>query len=82
MTEKDLLKLKKQLEKSKLEKAQLEGGLTNMMQTLKTEWDCDTLEEAETLLKKMKRKKENLDAQITTGLEEMDDKFSQFDQDE
>lgn len=82
MTEKDLLKLKRQLEKAKLEMAQQEGGLKNMLQTLKTDWDCETLEEAETLLKKMKRKKEKLDEQIAAGLEDMSDKFSQFNQDE
>lgn len=82
MKEKELLRLKKQLEKSKLDKAQLDGELKNMMKTLKTDFQCDSVDEAEKLLKKMVRNQTKLEDQIAHSLEEIDEKYSKLFQDD
>jgi len=79
MTEKQLLALKEEIEEAKSEVSKLEGRREQMMDTLKKDWDCETLEEAETKLEKMRKDFETLEEQIQEGLEELDEKYKSLD---
>ena len=77
MTEKDLLKLKREIDEAKTSVADLNGQLTAMMKQLKKDWNCASVEDGEKLLKKMKKEIEGLEEQIETGVKEIEEKYEQ-----
>lgn len=50
-------KLKKEAEDLRSEVLRAEGSLQSLMASLKTNYDCSTIEEAETLLEKLTKEK-------------------------
>lgn len=65
---KHITKLKEQVESLQREADRSEGALEGVMSRLKDEFGCETIEDAEALLKEMKKKlrgtEERLDAEV------------------
>lgn len=75
MTEKDLLRLKGEVDKAKSTVAELNGQLTAMMKQLKKDWGVSSVDEGEKLLKKMKKDLETLEEKIEKGVNEIEEKY-------
>ena len=75
MTEKNLLELKDQIDEAKASVAELKGQQTILMQQLKTNYNCKSIEEAETLLAKWKKEVDKMQIQIDEGLKELEEKY-------
>ena len=75
MEAKDLIKLKERIEKEKIKKAQLEGELRSLMNSLKSNWGCDSTEEAKELLQDMKKKYSKMEEELEEGLKELEEKY-------
>lgn len=55
MNEKDLIQLKEKITKSKNVVLKLEGEKEGLMKTLKNDWECNSIDEAETKLSAMEK---------------------------
>jgi len=75
MKERELLQLKAKIQEAKNSTLRLEGQKDNLFKQLKKEFDCTTIEEAETLLEKEQKKEKKLDVKITDGLEKLENKL-------
>lgn len=75
MTERDLLKLKEDIEEAKEKFQQLKGQKNALMQQLKEEWDCTTIEDAHKILKKLEIEVEEISNEIVKGLDELEKKY-------
>lgn len=75
MTEKQLIDLKKKVEEAKTKSTELTGQKNALMKQLKKDWGCDTIEQAETKLKKLEKQIESIDEQIESGIEEIENKY-------
>ena len=73
--EQDLLKLKKDVESAKTSVSELTGQQNALVKQLKDDWQCNTLTEAETMLKKMQDDIANIDKKITTLTQELETKY-------
>jgi hypothetical protein len=75
MTEQDLLKLKQKIDDAKRQTSELKGHKTALMNQLKTDWKCNTVEEAEKLMTKMDKEITTLNDTIEKGLKELGEKY-------
>jgi outer membrane protein TolC len=75
MTEKDLLKLKKDIDEAQTNLSKLQGSKQVLMDQLNEAWGCTTTEEAEKKLALMKKKNETMIKQIEIGMQEIEDKY-------
>jgi len=75
MDEKQLLKLKEQIDEAKTAVSELRGHQTALLKQLKDDWGCKTVEEAQTKLKKMESEVSTLNDQITDGLKQLEEKY-------
>lgn len=75
MTERDLLKLKEDIEEAKEKFQQLKGQKNALMQQLKEEWDCTTIKDAHKILKKLEIEVEEISNEIVKGLDELEKKY-------
>jgi predicted nuclease with TOPRIM domain len=75
MTETDLLKLKSDIEKAKQTVSELNGQKTALMSQLK-EWDCKTIEEADSKLAEMEKEISNFNNKIAIGTKELESKYN------
>ena len=75
MTEDDLLKLKKKVETAKNTVSELKGQKTALMNQLKTDWGCSTIEAGEKKLKGLIKEVETLSQQIDENIEELQTKY-------
>lgn len=75
MNEKQLFKLKEEIDTAKTEVSELKGHLSALMTQLKTDWKCNTVEEAEKKIKSLKKDIDKLDEQIQTGITELEEKY-------
>ncbi len=82
MTEKDLLKVKEEIEESKSRVSELKGQQKALLKQLKDEFDCDTIEEAEEKLAEYENAITTLDKKIKRGLAEVDKKFNLVEKEE
>lgn len=73
--EQDLLKLKKDVESAKTSVSELTGQQNALIRQLKDDWQCNTLTEAETMLKKLQDDIANIDKKITTLTQELETKY-------
>jgi predicted nuclease with TOPRIM domain len=75
MTETELLALKSTIEKAKVQISELNGQRTALLSQLK-EWDCKTIEEAESKLKSMEEEISNFNNKIALGTGELESKYN------
>ena len=75
MTEVELLELKQKIDENKVKLAGLNGQVKIHMETLKKEWQCATLEEAEKKIEEIDKKIETLSSSIETKTKELEAKY-------
>jgi predicted nuclease with TOPRIM domain len=75
MTEQQLLDLKDQVEEAKTKVSELTGQKQALMNQLKTDWNCKTIEEANTNLKEMENSISVLEKKIERGVNELEEKY-------
>ena len=77
MKEQELLKLKQQIDNAKSQTAELKGHQSALLKQLKDDWKCNSVEEAERLVKKMDKEISDLNAKIEEGLNELEEKYNE-----
>lgn len=75
LTEKDLLKKKKEIEEAKDEMNSLKGQKKVYEEQLKKDWDCKSLQDAKKKLTEFQTKSQELGVEIEEGLEELEEKY-------
>lgn len=70
-------KLKAKADKLKVDISKAEGAYENVMQQIKDEFDCDTLEEAENLLEKLQAQAEEDEQSYNEAVKNFNDKWSE-----
>jgi len=75
MNEKELYKLKEKVDDAKTSIAEKKGHLTALMNQLKTDWKCDTVESGEKKLKSIKKEIDKLDEQIEAGITKLEELY-------
>lgn len=75
MDKKELLALKEDIENIKMEVSKLTGQKEALMKQLQTDWNCETLEEAEKKVKTMEKEISDLERQIEEGMKELEEKY-------
>ena len=76
LDEDGLLDLKKKIEDAKSTVAEYKGQLKSLMEQLKSDYGCSTLEQAEKKLKSLKGQIEDLNAEIEEGIEKLQEKYN------
>ena len=66
---------KKRVEDAKTQVAELNGQQTALMNQLKNDWGCKTIEEANTKLKGMESSISLLEKKIERGVKELEEKY-------
>jgi|GEM_PF-2032692 len=75
LTESELIEKKNEIENAKSELDSLKGQKKVYESQLKKDWDCDTLKDGKRKLKKMQNDADELDKEIATELEELEEKY-------
>lgn len=75
MTEKDLLKLKEEIDEAKEKFLQLKGQRDALLQQLKENWGCNSIKEGNKLLEDMKKEVESLNAEIVEGIDKLEENY-------
>jgi len=75
MTTEQLLALKDKIERGKTKLSELKGQKTQQLETLLEEWDCKSVEEAETKLTKLEKELETLEIEIEEDVVELKEKY-------
>lgn len=70
-----LTDLKSDIEKAKLQKAQAEGSIKELMNRLSQEFNLTSIDKAELKLEQLKREKDKLEQQIEDAVEELENEF-------
>ena len=78
MDERQLLKLKEEIDTAKTEVSELEGSKKTMLKDLLDRFGCKTLDEASAKLEKMAAEIEALQAQLDAGLREIEEKYGEI----
>ena len=76
LDEQDLLDLKKDIDEAKTKKSELMGQKKALMDQLKTDWDCKTVEEAQKKLKTMGDEIVGIEDQIEKGVTDLQEKYN------
>ena len=76
MTEKELLDLKEKVDDAKQAVSELTGQKNALMKQLKDDWQCKTIDEAETKLTKMDKDIDILEKKIENGVQELEEKYN------
>lgn len=82
MTEKDLIALKEKIGRAKEKLQRLEGRKESLMQQLKKDFNCDTVEAAESKVLLLQKKVEKLKKKVVDSLDKLSEKFPEYDSDE
>lgn len=75
MDKQDLLDLKKRIDEAKEDISKLEGRKAGYLETLKEQFKCNSVKDANELLEKMDRNIKDLEEEIKTGLEQLEEEF-------
>jgi len=77
MNERELISLKEDIENAKQKVSELRGERQALMNQLKDQWNCDSIESTEKKLKEKMQSKSKVDERIDTGLQELENKFEE-----
>lgn len=77
ITEKELLKLKKEIDDAKTAVSEAKGHLSALMKQLKENWDCTTVEKADKKLATMKKELETMLEDIETSSDKLEEKLQE-----
>ena len=75
MNEHQLLDLKKEIDEANKTAAELNGRRKQLMETLKTDWDCTSVDQAEKKAEKINGEIDRLNQQIKEGCNELEEKY-------
>lgn len=75
MDEKDLLDLKEEIEEAKNEVNQLKGQRNGLLESLAEDWKCDSVDEAEKKVAKLKKEIDKMDAKIQKGITKIEEQY-------
>jgi predicted nucleic acid-binding Zn-ribbon protein len=75
MDERELLSLKKKIETSKSQVAELTGQRNYLMQELKETWGCKNVPEAEKLLVKMEKELDKMKTDLETAIANIKEQY-------
>lgn len=75
MNEVDLLRLKKQIEETKEGILEDKGHQKALLKQLKDTWKCNTIQEANILLRKIEKSIEKYNESIEQGMKELEEKY-------
>jgi prefoldin subunit 5 len=75
LTKKQLLELKEKVEEAKTTVSELTGQQTALLQQLKTDFGCKSIEDAEEKLEVLNRNIKGLEKKIEKGTQELEEKF-------
>ena len=78
MDERQLLKLKEEIDTAKTEVSELEGSKKTMLKGLLDRFGCKTLDEASAKLEKMAAEIEALQAQLDAGIQKIEEKYGEI----
>lgn len=70
-----LLKLKKDIEQAKLDKASAEGALKQCLDRLTKEFNCKSIEQARKKLSALKERQLELESEIEEALQNLEDNY-------
>jgi len=76
MNEKDLLKMKEDIEQTKSKVSELTGKEKHLLQELKDKWQCLSVEDAEKALKKLNQEIKSLDLKIGEGIKKIESQYN------
>lgn len=79
MTEQELLNLKEEIEEAKQKTSELKGEKQALMKQLKSEWDCNSLEEADKKRQAKTTEREKISEKIENGMIELESKLNEDD---
>jgi predicted nucleic acid-binding Zn-ribbon protein len=68
----DLLKMKKKIDDSKIEVAQIEGSQKELMKSLKEQFGCNSIEEAEKKLEELEKETDTLEKEIDSEYKQLE----------
>jgi len=71
----DLIDIQANIEKKKTQIAELKGQKKQQLKTLKEDWNCSTIEEAEQKVQKAKKEVDQLEIEVQDKLEELQEKY-------
>jgi len=75
MDERQLLDLKEKVDNAKSAVSEFKGQQTALMNQLKTDWKCDSIEGAEEKLKEMETEIASIERKIEKGVKELKEKY-------
>jgi polyhydroxyalkanoate synthesis regulator phasin len=74
-TEEKLLQLKEKIDRSKTKLNELSGKESHLLEQLKEDYACSTVDEANEKLETLDEEIQDLESKIKTGLEELEQKY-------
>ncbi len=75
MTDQELIDLKNKIEEKKTELAELKGRKKEMMTSLKKDYNCSSVTEAEALIEDLKTQASDLEEKKQTLIDELEEKY-------
>jgi predicted transcriptional regulator len=82
MKEKELLELKQEIDHAKEESLKLQGQKNALLQQLKDEYQCSSVEQAEKLLERLQGEYSKLTSEIEEGIKKVEKEYFAEDEDE
>jgi hypothetical protein len=76
MNEKDLLRMKEEIDRAKSKVSELTGKQKHLLAELKDKWECSSIEEAERYLKKLEREIKGLDIKIDESIKDIQERYN------
>lgn len=76
MNEKDLLKMKEDMNHAKSKVSELIGKKKHLEQELMDKWGCSSIEDAEKELKKLEREIKGMDVKIIEGVKKIAEQYT------
>lgn len=76
MDEKELLKLKEEINDAKNETSELKGQEKYLMKELKDNWKCSTIQDAKTTLNDLEKEIKQIDKKIEEGIQELKEQYN------
>lgn len=73
--ENKLLDLKQKIERSKTRVSELRGQQKQLMNQLKKEWNCNTLDQAEEKITELERQTDEINDEIKTAIKELEEQY-------
>ena len=73
MNERELLQLKKEIDEAKQKTSELKGERQALMKQLKEEWNCETIEQAQSKITEMSEQSTQLSNEIDMRLIKLDE---------